>query len=270
MKPEGGISMNLIDSLRKEFEHEAHSTRRQLERLPGDKLDWRPHEKSYTAGALAAHIVDCIRWTEPIFTRAELDVDPATYKLCQVISAAELLKTFDADVARCKQLLAGVTDEALMQPWRFKIMGRARFEKSRWDVFRDFTLSHLIHHSAAMARIRWRCEGRINVCRIAGSGRSSIILRKISRKPYRLPTDFAEVVGLSASHFKLLFREATGLPPHQYLIRRRVKRARNLLSAGELSISQIATETGFAHQSHLARHMHRVLGSPRALREMLR
>ncbi len=143
--------MSLINSLVTEFEHEAHNTRQQLERLPGDKLDWRPHEKSFTAGALAAHIVDCIRWTEPIFSQDELDVDPAAYKPCQVTSTAELLKTFDADVARCKQVLAGVTDEALMQPWRLKIMGRVRFEKPRWDVFRDFTLSHLIHHRGQLS-----------------------------------------------------------------------------------------------------------------------
>jgi len=83
--------------------------------------------------------------------------------------------------------------------------------------------------------------------------------------------DLAAVVGLSVSHFKVLFREAVGLAPHQYLIRRRVERAKNLLDEGKLSISQIATETGFAHQSHLARHMNRVLGvAPRALRETLR
>ena len=83
--------------------------------------------------------------------------------------------------------------------------------------------------------------------------------------------DIAAVVGLSASHFKLLFREAVGLPVHQYLIRRRVERAKSLLSEGKLSISQIACETGFAHQSHLARHMRRLLGvSPKALRELLR
>lgn len=82
--------------------------------------------------------------------------------------------------------------------------------------------------------------------------------------------DLAEVIGLSVSHFKVLFREATGFSPHQYLIRRRVERARNLLGEGKLSISQIATETGFAHQSHLARHMQRVLGvSPKLLRDML-
>ena len=82
--------------------------------------------------------------------------------------------------------------------------------------------------------------------------------------------DLAAVVNLSVSHFKVLFREAAGVSPHQYVIRRRVERARSLLAAGELSISQIATETGFSHQSHLARHMQRMLGvSPKALRELL-
>src|SRR5262245_40842681 len=83
--------------------------------------------------------------------------------------------------------------------------------------------------------------------------------------------DLASVVGLSVSHFNALFREAVGISPHQYLIRRRFERAKNLLGEGKLSISQIASETGFAHQSHLARHMHRVLGvSPKALQKMMR
>lgn len=82
--------------------------------------------------------------------------------------------------------------------------------------------------------------------------------------------DIAAVAGLSGSHFKTLFREAVGLPVHQYLIRRRVERARSLLGEGKLSISQIALETGFAHQSHLAHHMRRLLGlSPKALRKLM-
>lgn len=84
-------------------------------------------------------------------------------------------------------------------------------------------------------------------------------------------TEIAVVAGLSVSHFKTLFRESAGMPAHQYLIRRRVERARTLLGEGRLSISQIALESGFAHQSHLAYHMRRVLGlSPTAVREMLR
>jgi AraC family transcriptional regulator len=80
--------------------------------------------------------------------------------------------------------------------------------------------------------------------------------------------DLAAVVGLSVSHFNVLFREATGISPHQYLIRRRIERAKDMLSEGKLSISQIASESGFAHQSHLARHMRRMLGvTPNALRK---
>ncbi len=83
-------------------------------------------------------------------------------------------------------------------------------------------------------------------------------------------SDLAAIAGLSVSHFKSLFRESVGMPAHQYLIRRRVERAKNLLGEGKLSISQIAFETGFAHQSHLAHHMRRVLGlSPKVLRKML-
>jgi AraC family transcriptional regulator len=80
--------------------------------------------------------------------------------------------------------------------------------------------------------------------------------------------DLAAVVGLSVSHFNVLFREAVGLSPHQYLIRRRVERAKDLLGESKLSIGQIAAESGFAHQSHLARHMRRMLGvAPKALRK---
>jgi AraC family transcriptional regulator len=83
--------------------------------------------------------------------------------------------------------------------------------------------------------------------------------------------DIATVAGLSVSHFTPLFRETVGLPVHQYLIRRRVERAKDLLIEGKMPISQIAFETGFAHQSHLALNMRRLLGvSPRALRERLR
>jgi AraC family transcriptional regulator len=83
--------------------------------------------------------------------------------------------------------------------------------------------------------------------------------------------EVAGVAGMSVSHFKTLFRESVGLPLHQYVIRRRVERAKTLLAEDKLPISQIAFETGFAHQSHLARHMRRMLGvTPRALRDALR
>jgi AraC family transcriptional regulator len=74
----------------------------------------------------------------------------------------------------------------------------------------------------------------------------------------------AEIAGLSVSHCKTAFRKSVGVPVHQYVIQRRVERARTLLGGGGMSIGETALETGFAHQSHLAHHMRRVLGvSPR-------
>lgn len=70
----------------------------------------------------------------------------------------------------------------------------------------------------------------------------------------------AAVAGMSASHLKTQFKRSTGLPVHEFVIRRRVERARELLVRGELPPSQIALEAGFSHQSHMARCMRRVLG----------
>jgi uncharacterized damage-inducible protein DinB len=138
--------MKMSKSLMREFEREAQTTRRHLERLPNDKLDWRPHEKSFSAGELASHIVECIGWSDSIFNMDEFDIDPADYKPYLAMSVVELLKTFDDKVADCKRGLAVADDEAMMRPWRFKIMGQVKFEHAKAEVLRDFILNHLIHH----------------------------------------------------------------------------------------------------------------------------
>jgi AraC family transcriptional regulator len=79
----------------------------------------------------------------------------------------------------------------------------------------------------------------------------------------------ASITGVSASHFKTLFRESAGIPVHQYVIQRRIERAKDLLMRDKLSIAEIALATGFSHQSHLARHMRRSVGlSPRAMKRL--
>jgi AraC family transcriptional regulator len=82
--------------------------------------------------------------------------------------------------------------------------------------------------------------------------------------------ELAHVAGLSASHLNVLFRQAMGMPVHQYVIRRRVERAATLLRDSNLSIGEVALEAGFSHQSHLASHMRRVMGiSPKELKASL-
>ncbi|MCU1237586.1 MAG: Transcriptional regulator, AraC family [Candidatus Solibacter sp.] len=72
----------------------------------------------------------------------------------------------------------------------------------------------------------------------------------------------ASVAGVSASHLTKLFRQSTGLPVHQYVIQRRVERARALIASSELTMAEIAQAVGFTHESHMARHMRRALGAP--------
>lgn len=80
----------------------------------------------------------------------------------------------------------------------------------------------------------------------------------------------AAVAGVSSSHLNTLFRHSMGVAVHQYVIQRRVELAKSLLLKGKKSVTEIALEVGFAHQSHLARHMRRLLGvPPRALKRLL-
>jgi AraC family transcriptional regulator len=72
--------------------------------------------------------------------------------------------------------------------------------------------------------------------------------------------DLANAAGLSLTHLKLRFRNSFGVSPHQYVLRRRVERARELLATSDQPASQIAIETGFAHQSHMTHAMRRLLG----------
>ncbi|MEZ2332989.1 helix-turn-helix domain-containing protein [Mesorhizobium sp. RCC_202] len=77
----------------------------------------------------------------------------------------------------------------------------------------------------------------------------------------------SRVAGASSSHLRTWFKVAMGVTLHRYVLRRRVERARVLLQQGDLSTSEVAELTGFAHQSHLAHWMRREIGqTPRDLR----
>lgn len=138
--------MTTTDALLTEFTHEASTTRKHLARIPDDRLDWQPHHKSFTTRALASHIVECVGWAESIFGADEFNFDPATYRPFSAATVAELLSEFDRKVEKGVRALRAVGDATVNDSWRMKIRGHVRFEKPRVDVFRDFTLSHVIHH----------------------------------------------------------------------------------------------------------------------------
>jgi transcriptional regulator GlxA family with amidase domain len=75
-------------------------------------------------------------------------------------------------------------------------------------------------------------------------------------------TELAELTGLSTSHFARCFRKSVGLPPHSYVKRRRVERARELLTRTNLPVAEIALVTGFSDQSHFTRRFREIIGVP--------
>jgi AraC-like DNA-binding protein len=83
-------------------------------------------------------------------------------------------------------------------------------------------------------------------------------------------SDIAAAAHLSPFHLSRIFKKATGVSPHQYLLQVRVNSARALLTAGagERSLAEVAAAVGFADQSHLTRHFKRMLGvTPKQLRQ---
>jgi AraC family transcriptional regulator len=110
-----------------------------------------------------------------------------------------------------------------------------------------------------------RLEGRRRM--LAPRTAASVIDFIESNLDQRLTLDeLAALAQLSVPHFKVLFRETLGMPVHRYVVQRRVERAKALLLQGKLSASQVALETGFSHQSHMAHWMSRLLGlTPREI-----
>lgn len=131
-------------------------------------------------------------------------------------------------------------------------------------------------HRAGYPGGRWFAEslGAALMVRLIGGYAAPEVPSGLSRRELAAVEDYVEAhldeslslsrlagfVGISPSHLKALFKRTTGLTVHAYVVRRRVERARELLVAGRLSASEIALAAGFAHQSHMARWMRRLLG----------
>ena len=143
--------MPRIDALLSEVAREVQTTRKHLVRVPADRMDWRPHAKSFTVGELGAHLVDCLRWVGPTFRSDELDLDATSVTPCAARGPAELLEAWDAAVADAEQAMTACADREASQPWRLRMRGKVWFEKSREEVLRDMTLSHMAHHRGQLS-----------------------------------------------------------------------------------------------------------------------
>ena len=145
--------MSLSEMILPEFEHEMASTRRTLERVPDEKFEWKPHEKSSSLGGLATHLANIPSWTTNTFDKDELDIAPPgepPFRLEQAKSTADLLAAFDKNVADARATLQAAGDELWFGNWSLLNGGKTIMTMPRAAVMRGFVMSHLIHHRAQL------------------------------------------------------------------------------------------------------------------------
>lgn len=144
--------MTVAEVLLEDFDVEMSNTRRTLERVPDDKAEYKPHEKSMPMGRLAMHCA-----TLPLFGYYILEDDSMdlaapkrphsdlTFK-----SREECLTAFDESVAKCRTAIASASDEQMRDRWRFSWGEHVISDESRSGTFRSMFFDHLIHHVAQL------------------------------------------------------------------------------------------------------------------------
>ena len=142
--------MLIKESLLVEFDHEMATTRKLLERLPDDRLSWKPHEKSMSLGGLATHIANLPWWAAAIMTELFFDIAAGPPNREAGTSRAEILTLFDQTT---KQARAGMdkSDAEYMVSWSLKRGEQEMFSMPRLTVFRTFVLYHLVHHRGQLS-----------------------------------------------------------------------------------------------------------------------
>jgi uncharacterized damage-inducible protein DinB len=138
--------MTMSQALLPEFDNEMKSTRRTLERVPDEKFDWKPHEKSMTMGKLAGHLAELPNFATVIINTENLNFDKGDYKPAVVNNRAEILALFDKYAAEAHEAIAGATDDHLRKPWSLIYQEKKLFDAPRAVALRSMMMNHLVHH----------------------------------------------------------------------------------------------------------------------------
>ena len=146
--------MALRDALLPEFEHEMETTRKTLERVPEDRVDWKPHSTSMAMGRLAGHIAEMAGFVASTFQSDSFDFAPpggAPMQPTTMTSRKQLLELFDKNVAAAKAAISKASDEELYRTWTLLNGGKTFFAMPRIQVLRSMILNHMIHHRGQLS-----------------------------------------------------------------------------------------------------------------------
>lgn len=143
--------MNIAQSMLQELEQEAAATRRVLERVPNDKLSWKPAAKSRSLGELAQHIAENPGSVCFMLTHNPASPPGANKATEMPASAAELLVTLDRSLAQARSILSGWSDAAMMETVRMTAGGQDLMALPRAAWARMVLLNHWYHHRGQLS-----------------------------------------------------------------------------------------------------------------------
>ncbi|HEX6927448.1 MAG TPA: DinB family protein [Longimicrobiaceae bacterium] len=136
--------MSLTQKLIAELRREASSTRKVLERVPEDRLDWSPHPKSMSLGQLALHVARLPGGIAELLTPAE--VEAPNVPLPAARSRQELLAALQHGVDHAAERFEEWGEGGLEETWKMRIDGRTAIESPRYEMIRSLMMNHIYHH----------------------------------------------------------------------------------------------------------------------------
>jgi uncharacterized damage-inducible protein DinB len=141
--------MPIVDSMLTEMQQEAQATRRLLERVPEDKLGWKPHPKSYSLGQLALHVAQVPGGVSMMATQDVYELPQ--FQQQEAKSRAEVLQTFEQGLVTAKDILSNMDDQKLMAPWTLQKGGKVIMSVPRVGMMRTILLNHYYHHRGQLS-----------------------------------------------------------------------------------------------------------------------
>lgn len=142
--------MLLTKLLIEEIEQEAINTKKMLERVPAEKFDWRPHQKSMTLKQLAVHIANLSKRPAQVITTQYLDLADSSIKKPEINNPTDLIKEFEEGTSQSIDALKSVSDDDLNVNWIMRRGEHIIINMPKAAVIRNMGLSHLYHHRAQL------------------------------------------------------------------------------------------------------------------------
>jgi uncharacterized damage-inducible protein DinB len=142
--------MAMNEALLAEFDHEMAVTRRLLDRVPADRLGWKPHARSMSMGRLATHLSEIPAWSVAVISGSSFNIT-GDYLPRECASIEEVLRSFDSSVAETRAALARISDAELGAPWSLLKDGQEVFSLPRVAALRGFLFSHVVHHRGQLS-----------------------------------------------------------------------------------------------------------------------